>query len=166
MREVKKKIIAVGEYRFVPLGAVEHFRPKMKLWIARNSRFFSEEELEFPVQGNLRETKGGNLLLSPGDKWIHLLYIPCGYRGETEFVYSSVPAEGRVFTFPYFESERGSKGISLEVLVVADLEEIILGFSRTGRLYGEPEHLTLIIRGKDMDVLPAPHEEVIELREV
>ncbi len=162
--QVSKKIKSSAEgYRFVPLGAGVHYAPQKLLWIARNFPH-DGDKIQFPVMGDVRETKGGNLLLYPGQKIIHLFYVPCGYRGETELIYSSIFTEGKIFYFPSFESERGSKGISIEVLVIVQPQEkIVLGFYRTGRLYGESANLTLSISGESWEVLPASPEEVIEL---
>jgi len=163
-------------YFYALVGSEDHGRPSFRLWINRllKEKFQEDEDffgnkidiLPSPVQdAKVFITEKGNKVLKPEKGWTTILvFVPSGYRGESEIELNDVEAEVVVLPFYRYASERGSLGISKGLLISAPSEAfpLKLSWKRTGRTYGEPREGVSLVTC-DGKILEQPPKDVEEL---
>jgi hypothetical protein len=178
MVEVRKKITVEKTedgYLYALLGSEDHGRPSFRLWINRafkdrlrkDKNFYGAEidVLPFPIE-NARVvlTEKGNKVLRPAEEWVTLLlYVPCGYRGDSKIT-PELPEEAVVLPFYEYASERGSLGVSEGLLISTPVSAFPfkVSWERTGRTYGNPTEGVALIT-IDGEVVEQPPEDVRDL---
>jgi len=177
------------KFPFLDFGAEAHGRTSFRLWVSGRlvkhetvknydssnpiNRIIAEEigmpekeehyYIEFPMKNaKIFRTQRGNLVLRPNEgTTVFYVFVPCGYRGESEFEILSDYYE--LFPFEIYESPRGRLGISRGALVNAPTAPLVYRWERTGRLYGKPaEGVTIITPGGEEKVF----EDVEDLEEL
>ena len=156
------------------VGSEDHGRPSFRLWINRAYKSLLKEEegwlgrrelhLPLPVEGKVEITPKGSKVLRPAKGWrTLLLYVPCGYRGDSKIT-PELPEEAVVIPFYEYASERGSLGVS-EGLLISVPESAFpfkVHWERTGRLYGEPsEGVNLVTKEGEVKELPPEDVEAL-----
>lgn len=165
---------AGNKYPFVDFGSEVHGRISFRLWVS--GRLLEKDEegdyvITFPKRGaKIERTQKGSLVLRPStDTMVYNIYVPCGYRGDSEITILSEHYEA--FSYYIYHSPRGSLGVSKGMLVNAP-EGIPLKYKwkRTGRLYGDPsEGITIVMPDgveKQFEEVPDGLEALQELKEV
>jgi hypothetical protein len=132
-------------FYFTQVGRGFHYKPEYRVWVAKD--LLKEKEGQFyidlPLQGcDLRQGKK-DLVLRKGDFNLFYVFIECGFRGQS-VIDAIITDEPQVFYFDWYESERGSLGISSGALVLTKLDRVKVRWHRSGRLYGKPAEGTTI----------------------
>lgn len=173
----KKKIVvskkeAEGKiFYYVDIGSEDHGRRSFRLWIAGSLLEKEEKDgrvIEFitlPREGvEVKKTEKGTLVLKKGPYNIFDIFVPCGYRGGSNFEFLS-PVE-LVLPYEVYRSERGSLGISRGALVITKESYVKFLWKRTGRLYGEAEKGISIVYVDGREEELNGVEDLEELKEV
>ncbi|MEM2741052.1 MAG: hypothetical protein QXD95_02775 [Nitrososphaeria archaeon] len=175
---MNKKRILVGKkeaegkiFYFADIGSEDHGRKSFRLWVSSSLVEREEKdgmEIEFitlPREGvEVKKTEKGTLVLKKGPYNMFDVYVPCGYRGGSNFEFLS-PVE-LVLPYEVYRSERGSLGVSRGALVLTRESFIKYKWKRTGRLYGEPgKGISIVyVDGKKEEL--SDIEDIEELKEV
>ena len=140
---VERKSFEGKTFYFVDFGSEVHGRTSFRLWIHRSLVQKSDEDegefIEFPVKNSkVFITEKGNFVLRPAEGWTTWdVYIPCGYRGGSEFKVLE-PEDAEFTTYKVYSSPLGATGISKGALVSAPTDKIKIKWEKWGRLYGKP----------------------------
>jgi hypothetical protein len=168
---LEKKTVDGKEFFYLPLG--ERRDQFIILWVS--SVFVKTDEkghhyIEFPVENcTLKKGKGRGLILKPGDKHLYKVLIPCGYRGRGYIneVSSGGDDNPEIFKFSEFRSPRGNLGIDAGALILTSADKVKVFWSKTGRLYGAPDHgiKVLYLDGRVEELTCVDEEELEMLNE-
>jgi len=137
-------------FYYADFGSETHGRTTFRLWV-HHSLVAKDEEgnayLEPGTEGRVFQGKHPKTkILRPSpERWIVVVYCPCGYRGSATITPTTPGVEA--VKFWEYRSPRGNLGISEGAILVvpANHDAVTVHWERTGRLYGaEPEGTAIV----------------------
>lgn len=168
---LEKRVVDGKEFFYLSLG--EKRDKFLIVWVS--SSFVETDErghhyIEFPVENcSLKKGKGRGLILKKGDKNLFKILIPCGYRGKGYI--DKIVADGddnpEVYEFTEFRSPKGNLGVDAGALILTFAKKVKVSWSKTGRLYGAPDHgvKVLYFDGRIEELTCVDEEELEMLKE-
>lgn len=137
------------KFYFRDFGSEGHGRASFRLWISSN--FVKEDDkgeyIELPLAGCeiIQGKSSYSYILKKGNYNLFYCFIPCGYRGGSNFFLEEEIEGTRFFNFEEWKSPQGSLGVSAGALILTPESKLTIRWERTGRLYGDPPEGTTIL---------------------